>query len=69
MCVCVCVCVCGNKLWKRIRQCKEKLINKVIHSEGFNMKESRRYNVSVSTNHHQDVKNTLWSVVGSMIDV
>ena len=28
-------------------------------SEEFNMKESRRYNVSVSINHHQDLEKML----------
>ena len=36
MCVCVCVCVCVENIEK-----------KVIQSEEFNKKESRRYNVSV----------------------
>ena len=39
---------------KKIRQCGEKWKNKVIHREEFNMKESRRCNVSVSINHHHD---------------
>ena len=56
--MCVCVCVCG-----------EKLKNKVIQSEEFNMEESRRYNVSVLINHHHDLKKMLSSVVGSPMDV
>ena len=31
-----------------------KLKNKVIQKEGFNVKESQHYNVSVLMNHHQD---------------
>ena len=45
MCVCVCVCVC---VWNEI------LKNKIIQAEVFNMKEGRRYNVSVSINNHQN---------------
>ena len=40
MCVCVSVCVC--KKWKGIWQFGEKLQNKIIKSEEFTMKESRR---------------------------
>ena len=38
---------------------REKFKNKVIQSEEFNIKESRRYNVSVSINHHQDLEKML----------
>ena len=34
-----------QRMWRKLK-------NKVIRSEEFNMKESRRYNVSVSINHH-----------------
>ena len=36
---------------------KEKLKNKVIQSDDFIVKESRRYNVSVLRNYHQNFKN------------
>ena len=48
---------------KNLTKCEEKLKNKVIQSEEFNMKESRRYNVSVLTNHHQDLEKMLSSVI------
>ena len=41
---------------------KKILKNKVIKSEEFDMKESRRCNVSVSINHHQYRENILSSV-------
>ena len=34
----------------------EKLKNKVIQSKEFNMKESRRCNISIFRNHHQDLE-------------
>ena len=37
-------------MWRKI------LENKVIQSEEYNVKESRRYNISVSINHHQDLE-------------
>ena len=36
----------------RKNQIRLNIENKVIQSEEFNTKESRRYNVSVSINHH-----------------
>ena len=48
---------------------REKLENKVTESEQFNMKESRRYNVSVLINHHQDLENMTLSVVISTMNV
>ena len=56
--VCVCVCVCMEIILKK----------KVIKSEEVNMKESRRYNVSVSKNHHQDGEKILWNDVRSSMD-
>ena len=44
-------------------------LNKVIQSEEFNMKENRRYNVSVSTNHLWDLEKTLARLVLSLVDV
>ena len=32
------------------------------------MKENRHYNISVSINHHQDLKKMLWSVVRSAME-
>ena len=34
----------------------EKLKNKVIQREEFNVKESQHYNISVLRNHHQDLE-------------
>ena len=47
MCVCLCVCVC-------VLVCvRGKILKtKVFLSEEFYMEESRRFNVSVSINHH-----------------
>ena len=47
----------------------KKLQNKVIQSEEFNMKKSRRYNVSVLINNQQDLEKMLSSVVRSPMDV
>ena len=47
----------------------EKLENKDCKSEELNMKESWRFNVSVSLNHHQDLEMMLSSVVRSPINV
>ena len=47
----------------------EKIENKVIQSEEFDMEESRCYNVSVSINHHQDLEKMLSSVVRLPMDV
>ena len=33
---------------------REKLINKVIQEDKFNVRESQCYNVSVQMNHHQN---------------
>ena len=49
MCVCGCGCVCVC-LSVCLSVGGEKLKNKVIQSEEFNVKASRRYNVSVSIN-------------------
>ena len=46
----------------------EKLENKIIQSDGFIVKESQRYNVSVLINQHQDFKMMILSVVRSMMD-
>ena len=46
-------------MWRKI------LKNKVIQSEKFNMKESQRYNVSVSINYHQVTEKMLRSVFRS----
>ena len=48
----------------------EKILkNKVIQSEEFTMKESRRYNVSVTINHPQDLEKMLWrNVKGEIIN-
>ena len=43
----------------------KKLKNNVIQRQEFNLKESRRDNVSVSKDHHQDLKNMLSSVIRS----
>ena len=51
MCVCVCVC-----MYVCVCECGEKLKNKLIQSEEFDMKESWRYNVSVLIDHHQDLE-------------
>ena len=61
----------GSKWWKRIRQYGEKLKNKVIQNEEIDVKESRRYNVSVLTNpnHHQDLEKMISSVVRSTMGV
>ena len=56
-----------SKLSKRSQQCGEKLKNKVILSDEYFMKESRRYNLSILINHHQDFKdddtNTLYFII------
>ena len=44
---------------------REKVKNKEILREKFNMNESRRFNVSVSINHHQGLEKMLSSVVRS----
>ena len=49
-------------MWRKI------LKNKVIQSKEFNMKKNRRYNVSVSINHHQDLQKVLRSIVRSPMD-
>ena len=41
-------------LENNLRMWREILKNKVIQGEEFDVKESRRFNVSVSINHHQD---------------
>ena len=46
----------------------EKLKNKVIKSEEFNVKERQHYNISVLLNHHQDLEKMILSVIGSTID-
>ena len=51
------------------REYGEKLKNKVIQSEGFNLKQTRRYTVSVLINHHPDLKKMILHVIGSTIDV
>ena len=56
--ICVCVSVCVEKNWKT----KKSKLKKV-------MKDSQRYNVSVSINHNQDLEKMLWSVVKSSMDV
>ena len=50
--VCVCVCVC-------VSICKEKLKNKVIQNEEFDMKEGQCYNILVLRNHHQNLEKML----------
>ena len=45
------------------KECGGKLKTKVIPSEEFNMKESRRYHVSVLINHHLDLEKMLSRVV------
>ena len=47
----------------------EKLKNKVIQSEEFNMKESQCYNFLVLINHHLDLEKMLFRVVISSMDV
>ena len=47
----------GSKKWKRIPEYGEKLKNKVIQSDEFIVKESRRYNISVLINYQQNFKN------------
>ena len=42
---------------------EQELKKKVIQSEEFKMIESRRYNVSVSIKHHQDLKKMLSSEI------
>ena len=59
MCVCVCVCVCVYIYIYTERETE----NKVIQSEEFNVKESRRYNMSILINHYQDLEKMLSSVV------
>ena len=54
------VCMCGER---------EELKNKVIQREEFNMKKSRRYNVSVLINHHRDLEKMLSSIFRSPIDI
>ena len=47
----------------------EKMRNKLIQSEEFNMKENQCYNVSVLMNHHhQNVEKKLSGIVKSPID-
>ena len=71
VCVCVCVCVCvyiyirmevnnGNESDNR-----EKLKNKVIQREEFNVKESQHYNASVLMNYHQDLERLIMSDIKS----
>ena len=43
--------------------------NNVIQSEESNMKENRRYNVSVLINHHQDLEKILSNIIRSSMDV
>ena len=43
--------------------------NELIQSEEFNMKESRRYNVSILKSHYQDLEKMLLSFVRSPLDV
>ena len=47
----------------------EKLKIKVIRSEEFNMKKTRRYNILVFVNFHQDLEKMLLSVFRSPMDV
>ena len=42
--------------------------NRVIQSEEFNMKESRRCNVSILINHHQEEEQMLGNIVKSSKD-
>ena len=56
--MCVYVCVRG-----------EKMKNKVIQTEEFDMKENQRYNVSVLINHHQNLEKMLSNVIISPMDV
>ena len=46
----------------------QKLKNKVIQSEEFDMKESWRYNISFLVNQHQDLKKIFSSVIRSQMD-
>ena len=46
-----------STMWRKV------LNKKVIQSEEFDLKESRRYNVSVSINHYQDLEMMLWYFV------
>ena len=57
-----------NPLFTYILNGEKILKNKVIQSEEFNKKESRRCNISVSKNHHQDSEKMLWSIVRSPMD-
>ena len=43
--------------------------NEVIQSEEFNMKKSRRCNISILINHHQDLEKMLTSVIRSSMEV
>ena len=42
---------------------RRKIEKKAIQSEEFNVKESRRYNVSVLMNHHQDLEKMILSIL------
>ena len=61
--VCVYICLYNMYIYIYINACEEKLKNKVIQSEEFNMKGSRCYNILVSINDHQDLEKMLSSVV------
>ena len=43
--------------------------NKEIQSKEFNMKEGRRYNISFSTKHHQDLEKMISYIVRSLKDI
>ena len=47
---------------------KEKLKNKIIQREEFNVKENQRNIVSVLMNHHQNLEKLISSDVGSPMD-